>query len=86
MNKYQEAYKRLSSRTYQYADKEGVYEDIEVLGELVEKATPEPPEKTKTNLRGILFDTYLCPECGNVVKDEKYCPKCGQFIDWSKEE
>lgn len=39
MNKYQEAYKRLSSRTYQYADTEGVYEDIEVLGELVEKET-----------------------------------------------
>lgn len=36
MNKYQEAYERLSSRTYQYADKESVYKDIETLGELTE--------------------------------------------------
>lgn len=36
MNKYQEAYKRLSSRNYQYADKESVYKDIETLGELTE--------------------------------------------------
>ena len=40
MNKYEEAYKRLSSKTYQYADTDGVYEDINVLGELVKMAIP----------------------------------------------
>lgn len=35
MNKYQEAYGRVMSRAYRYTNPEGVYVDLEVLGELV---------------------------------------------------
>ena len=90
MNKYQEAYKRLSSKTYQYADTEGVYEDINVLGELVKKETPRKPIEIKYKL---LYG-WACPHCASCVsnnkkrghKDIKYCPNCGQRIDWGEEE
>ena len=92
MNKYKESLERLQTcmdgNTHydRYTDGKIMFnEDIKTMWELVEKETPKPPEKTKTNLRGILFDSYLCPECGNMVKDEKYCPKCGQRIDWGEE-
>ena len=82
MNKYEEAYKRLSSRTYQYADKKGVYEDINVLGELVEKATPKKPRPLFLPMAHV---PYKCPVCGYSVnfKNEKYnyCPNCGQKLD-----
>lgn len=87
MNKYQEAYKRLSSKTYQYADKESVYEDIEILGELVDKATPKKPIGKHTN--------YKCPVCGKRVRSGKgsssftrdnICQACFQRLDWSEEE
>ena len=87
MNKYQEAYKRLSSRTYQYADKEGVYEDIEILGELVEKATPKKPRPL---FLPMAYIPHKCPVCWSPVNYRKekfnYCPNCGQKIDWEEEE
>lgn len=83
MNKYQKAYERLSSRTYQYADKESVYKDIETLGELVDKATPR---KIK-----IYGNDIFCPECEecvsstyelpDIIDELKYCPYCGQAIN-----
>ena len=38
MNKYQEAYQRLTNRIYKNDHIEEVYKDLEVLGELVDKA------------------------------------------------
>ena len=92
MNKYQEAYKRLSSKTYQYADTVGVYEDIEVLGELVEKEIPKVPLYEGDGYADghMVYDTWVCPNCGKSyeLESEKYkrCPECGQLIDWSEEE
>lgn len=86
MNKYQKAYERLSSRTYQYADKKSVYKDIETMGELVDKATPRKPRPLFLQMA---FMPYKCPICEELVNDKKYkykyCPNCGQKIDWSEE-
>ena len=83
MNKYQKAYKRLSSKTYQYADTEGVYEDIETLGELVEKETPKNPRPV---FLPMAYIPHKCPVCWKWVNGKKYkykyCPNCGQKIDW----
>ena len=38
INKYQESYQRLTNRIYKYDHIEDVYKDLEVLGELVDKA------------------------------------------------
>ena len=95
MNKYQEAYKRLSSRTYQYADTEGVYEDINVLGELVEKETPKETiwgEEIEKEF-GLRYLGPKCPTCGKFVtkretffygEEYNYCGFCGQRIDWGE--
>ncbi len=87
MNKYQEAYGRLMSRAYRYANPEGVYVDLEVLGELVEKATPKKPIKDR--VQDVYYLTkYTCPTCGGkftgTISD--YCYHCGQKLDWSEDE
>lgn len=93
MNKYQKAYKRLSS-------------DIEVLGELVKKETPRRPvmhKKPFTSEEKIddpaTVPEYICtcPICGEklaivyifngkMVRFEKseYCSNCGQKIRWKE--
>lgn len=79
MNKYQEAYNRLSSRTYQYAGIKSVYEDIETLGELVIEQEPIKPINTGTEV--------FC-ECGELLDSDLlvYCPYCGQKIDWGNDD
>ena len=55
--------------------------NLELLEELVERATPKKPTSEKE-----IF--YLCPVCNEFVGDEydsdNYCHNCGQAIDWSE--
>ena len=55
--------------------------NLELLEELVERATPKKPKSEKE-----IF--CLCPICKEFVGDEfdknNYCPVCGQAIDWSE--
>lgn len=73
------------------SDKE-IYDSMDTLRELVERATPKKPEIKelirKDNYRdGTNIPRYdwWCPNCnlehmsGN---DFKYCPSCGQALDW----
>lgn len=77
------------------SDKE-IYDSMDTLRELVERATPKKPEIKelirKDNYRdGTNIPRYdwWCPNCnlehmsGN---DFKYCPSCGQALDWSEDE
>ena len=86
MNKYQEAYERLSSRDYKYIDIENVYEDITLLGELVERTTPKQPIVANGQYIKNMIK-YACPTCGNrfVGKSSDYCYRCGQKFDWSED-
>lgn len=73
-------------------------ENLEVLEELAERATPKKPKEQLIDnyCKGIPGETpnekelnYFCPNCNELVGDEgfkyKYCPNCGQAIDWSEE-
>ena len=55
--------------------------NLELLEELVERATPKKPTSEEE-----IF--YLCPVCNELVGDEydsdNYCHNCGQAIDWSE--
>lgn len=82
MNDYQKAYQRLTSRVYKNDHIEDVYKDLEVLGELVDKATPKMPEEID---RGYGYG--YCPVCGHYNEHPaNYCHNCGQHLDWSEEE
>ncbi len=91
MNKYQEALDRLVKHSCPQrtscneCDMKGycnrIAKDwIDVLQELVGKATPKKPKKDG------------CPFCGmpNIRSEEwdnefDYCPNCGQALDWDDE-
>ena len=84
MNKYQEAYEHLSSRDYKYIDRENVYDDLEILGELVKKEIPKQAIVAgNQDINNIV--RYICPTCGNrfVGKLSDYCYRCGQRFDWN---
>ena len=56
-------------------------ENLDLLQELVDKATPKKPTKS------------VCPNCDSwdIYSEEfdnkyNFCPNCGQAIDWSENE
>ena len=83
MDKYQEALKRLKQETAPNTycadfDKEKY---INILQELVDKATPKKVDKYSRHKD--LEPTYFCPICENIVeKEHKYCTECGQRLEW----
>ena len=69
--------------------------NLELLEELVERATPKKPKEKIINVySGENPDEkephYYCPDCLEWVGDEwiehKYCPRCGQAIDWGTDD
>lgn len=57
-----------------------MFEAIDILKELVEKAIPKKPNKR-------YYDNYYCPECHKqVFMSWKECKHCNQNLDWSDEE
>jgi len=95
MNEYQEAYERLTRRDYKYADTESVYEDLESLRPLVERATQkEPISKAVKGFDEEVSSHLVCPNCGQPIvhvwrtEDYKpnYCHYCGQALKWSEKE
>lgn len=90
MNKYQEPLnnvKRVYVESEHYDE-----EDIRLLQELVEKATPKKP-KSKTiyyKCRGddtLYYFDFICPVCNRgAVENMEYCYQCGQALDWSGED
>ena len=90
MGKYQRALNWLSLSNDCDMDKEA----IEILQELVYKATPLKPQKTYV----VDGTYYICPCCGHIIEDysnmqdkylkkyvieiTQYCEICGQKLDW----
>ena len=86
MNKYEEAYERLSSKEYYYPDPESVYADIDLLGELVGKEIPKIPLDIPS---GHIPKRGYCPNCGSSVIQTSYavrCDVCGQMLKWEEED
>ena len=91
MNKYEEAKSNVVNTLiriigYRYY-KNQFSHDLDVLGELVEKATPKKPSNIDYDYRN-----FRCPSCKEFIYGENsliehhYCLSCGQAIDWSEEE
>lgn len=91
MNDYQQALnnvKDFCGRRFECStEKSWLYEEIETLKELVDKATPKKP--IKDSVQDVYYLTkYTCPTCGGkftgTISD--YCYHCGQKLDWSEDE
>lgn len=93
MNKYKEAKINIVNtlvRIVGYPTLKKQFErDLEVLGELVEKATPKKVQYSYFNHQ---LANYHCINCGEAQglkvnkRWRKFCPHCGQALDWSKED
>ena len=94
MNKYQEALNAIKTEP-KIQDYYGDYinffdkddEDIALLQELVDKATPK--KVTQFEHEGNMY--CWCHECDHVemIKEidfMNYCPNCGKRLDWSTDE
>lgn len=85
MNKYQESYQRLTNRIYKYDHIEEVYKDLEILGELVEKATPK--KAIIDSVQDVRYTIkYICPNCGSkfIGTVSKHCHHCGQALKYEE--
>lgn len=101
MNKYQEALNNLEDiicelscelkQDYELYTRETGYEKyINILQELVDKATPlldkETPKKVIIINHSKLGHSYAthCPNCNErVIWEDNRCLECGQKLDWS---
>lgn len=80
MNKYQEALDNV------WAEWGTSDRDIDILQELVDRATPEKPIKSEE--QDIRYVTkYECPNCHQhfTGRISKYCYHCGQALLWGDE-
>lgn len=78
MNKYEKALENVRAE-WGTSDR-----DIDILQELVDRATPEKPiEDEIQDIRYVA--KYTCPTCGGKFTGTlaKYCYHCGQKLDWS---
>jgi hypothetical protein len=88
MNKYQEALDRVKDDNLEYLQNSGKCLDIELLQELVDKATPK---KAIWDLDPLAWNENeklpFCPSCKRRVKVDCCCHNndCRQAIDWSKD-
>lgn len=81
MNKYQEAL----DYAKKHLDSKQDLEKVEVLQELVDKATPKKILRTVNDNGEPLFPRGYgeCPKCKTVVGcSNKYCRECGQRLEW----
>jgi rRNA maturation endonuclease Nob1 len=85
LNKYQEAYDIIFDELIPMPelndiDKKRLVVSVNLLQELVDKATPKKVNKYRRHIK--LEPTYFCPVCENVVeKEQKYCAECGQRLE-----
>ena len=88
MKKHQEALSRLRDTDLYYSDDSKFHQDLDVLQELVDKATPMKVLNREQHSKDS--DAYGdCPICKTPLCDytnPKGCGGCLQAIDWSGEE
>ena len=97
MNKYQEALNAIKTEP-KIQDYYGDYinffdkddEDIALLQELVDKATPKKPivQTFKSPYLKSYINKGFCPQCKKEVEEDNCCSNndCRQAIDWSTDD
>ena len=86
MNKSQESLEFIVTATNGL---EGIVSQINVLAELVEKATPKKYAERVEFVDEVKWMHASCPNCKEIIDEfgyYPYCPNCGQALDWSEEE
>lgn len=86
MNKYEEALENVRAE-WGTSDR-----DIDILEELVDRATPKKLDYEATGYYDgeLVYDMAYCPICHHEFEYEindwgcDYCSDCGQALDWSK--
>jgi uncharacterized protein with PIN domain len=91
LNRYQEALNNVK-RVYVESDHYDE-EDINLLQELVDKATPKkvcPKWRTGYDPKLYYPKSFHCPSCGRKLRIDqfyKWCPDCNQALEkWSDED
>ena len=91
MNKYQDALSNYFTAKLQFDNE--MYKSMELLEELVEKATPKKPlvvsvEFSTYEEPDCWIDVYKCPSCEKDVYYDRCCQNndCRQAIDWGKDD
>ena len=88
MNKYQDAFEKASLCCLCTDTAEEAHEYLDILKELVDKATPKKYELKSEMVDGVKWTHAICPNCKEVIDEFEYypyCPNCGQAVDWSDE-
>ena len=86
MNKYQEALDNIKVVTDFYKGNIKCQKGIEIIQELVDKATPYRPKKLNLSSKVVEVDYRRC-KCGLILSSGfGYCSDCGQALDWSTDE
>lgn len=99
MNKYEKAIDNVARycsdyRTGIFPPRHELSNELDILMELVEKATPIKPILLHSGYDdgSEIRDTWDCPNCGEtfVIEDDtdkcNYCPNCGQKLLWGDEQ
>lgn len=108
MNKYEEALNSIeekTTKTIEYPLTPAIKfrycgDEVDILQELVDKATPKKPIKNKLGKISLLDRlvgieaTYTCPNCGNALlkhymnerQETRDCWDCGQALNWRGED
>ena len=82
MNKYQDAFEKASLCCLCTDTAEEAHEYLDILKELVDKATPKKPH----HFVHERYTRYYCPKCSKRLKKSwSACPICTTMIDWSDE-
>lgn len=58
---------------------------LDILKELVEKATPKKPTIIPNNFNELVFECPVCHKRTYTNFRREYCGECGQALDWSEE-
>ena len=91
MSKYQEALNIWKEDTDGFFDgKNNNQNEINVLQELVNKATPKKPivQTFKSPYLKSYINKGFCPQCNQEVEEDNCCSNndCRQAIDWSSDD
>lgn len=89
MNKPREAWQslKLAIRDVSFYRK-----DMEVIEELVKKATPTKPKSSQDSTSPVKSSIGICPDCNAFVMmsdyegTENYCSTCSKALDWRKDD
>ena len=64
-------------------------EFLKIAIDVLEKRIPKKPNYKGYWNGGLVYNTWICPNCGKDYEVNwnhyKYCPECGQAIDWSND-